>query len=160
VIERKVTARLDELDISYERMPCDPRYADTAEFCEHYGIDPSISANAIVVASKRPAGRYAMCVALSTTRLDVNHRVRELMGVKKLSFASPEVTVDVTGMMIGGVTPFGAPDDLGVYVDERVMQCSEVIVGGGSRSWKIRVSPAAFELLPNTEIVRGLAGAR
>ena len=37
------------------------------------------------------------------------------------------------------------------------MQCDYIILGGGSRSIKIKISPAVFELTANTEIVEGLA---
>lgn len=138
-------------------MACDPQFADTALFCERYGIDPAMSANAILVASKKPSGENALCIALSTTRLDVNHKVRDLMGVRKLSFAPADVTAHLTGMMIGGVTPFGFPSSIPIYVDRAVMQPEEIILGGGSRSWKIRVAPASLEHLPNLSVIDGLA---
>ena len=60
-------------------------------------------------------------------------------------------------MEIGGVTALGLPDDLPLWVDSKVMQCDYIILGGGSRSIKIKISPAVFELTANTEIVEGLA---
>jgi prolyl-tRNA editing enzyme YbaK/EbsC (Cys-tRNA(Pro) deacylase) len=51
-----------------------------------------------------------------TTRLDVNHAVKRLMGVSKLSFASADETMALTGMVIGGVTIFALPPDLPIYV--------------------------------------------
>jgi prolyl-tRNA editing enzyme YbaK/EbsC (Cys-tRNA(Pro) deacylase) len=62
-------------------------------------------------------------------------------------------------MMIGGVTVFALPPDLPLYVDERIMALPWLIVGGGSRSTKIRTSPEVFRRLPNTTIVPGLATA-
>jgi prolyl-tRNA editing enzyme YbaK/EbsC (Cys-tRNA(Pro) deacylase) len=119
-IEQSVRAVLDRLGAAYEVIPCDPALADTAVFCAHYGVAPSESANTIVVASRKEPKVYAACLALATTKLDVNHKVSELLGVKKLSFASPEETVAVTGMMIGGVTPFGLSAELPFYVDSRI----------------------------------------
>src|SRR5438552_3945849 len=78
---------LDRLGAAYEVIPCDPALADTAAFCAHYGVAPSQSANTIVVASRKDPKVYAACLALATTKLDVNHKVSELLGVKKLSFA-------------------------------------------------------------------------
>ena len=156
-IERRVTAALDALGVSYEVLPCDPELADTHAYCEHYGISLSESANAIVVASKKEPRQYSACLALATTRLDVNHAVRRLMGTKKLSFASAEQTVSVTGMMVGGVTPFGLPEGLPLYIDRRVMDCASVVIGGGSRSCKIRLSPKAFEHLSQAQTIEDLA---
>ncbi len=41
----------------YDELACDPVLVDTAQFCEAYGIAPEESANAILVASKKPEGR-------------------------------------------------------------------------------------------------------
>jgi prolyl-tRNA editing enzyme YbaK/EbsC (Cys-tRNA(Pro) deacylase) len=60
-------------------------------------------------------------------------------------------------MMIGGVTPFGLPAELPIYVDGRVMALDYVLLGGGSRSMKVKTSPEIFLRLPSAEIVPGLA---
>src|SRR5665811_542840 len=98
---------LTALDVPHEVLKCDPTLADTAAFCDAYGVDLADSANAILVASKKPPGVVAACIVLATHRLDVNHAVRDALSVKKLSFASADLTVELTGMEIGGVTPFG-----------------------------------------------------
>ena len=151
-------AVLDALrGIDHELLDCDPEFADTAAFCERYGVLPEDSANTIVVASRAEPIRYAACVVLATHRLDVNNVVRKRLGVKKASFASAEQTAALTGMMIGGVTPFALPRGLALWIDAAVMARAAVVVGGGSRSLKIRVAPAALAQLPNAEVVDGLA---
>jgi prolyl-tRNA editing enzyme YbaK/EbsC (Cys-tRNA(Pro) deacylase) len=60
-------------------------------------------------------------------------------------------------MMIGGVTPFGLTDELPMYIDERVMEQPSVVIGGGSRSMKIRLAPSALLRLPAARVVAGLA---
>lgn len=156
-VEAAVRNVLDDLDVPYEAMGCDPELADTAAFCEHYGVAPEDSANAIVVVGKSEPRRYVCCVVLATTRLDVNGAVRRRLGVRKASFASPDETAEVTGMVIGGVTPFGLPGDLPVWVDARVMDRGSVVLGGGGRSLKIRVAPEALRRLPAVEVVPDLA---
>jgi prolyl-tRNA editing enzyme YbaK/EbsC (Cys-tRNA(Pro) deacylase) len=155
--EAAVTSFLDGLGVEYEAMPCDPDFADTERFCARYGIAPEDSANAIVVVGKSDPRRYACCVVLATTRLDVNGAVRARFGVRKASFASADETRDLTGMLIGGVTPFGLPPDLPIWVDAAVMARPAVILGGGSRSLKIRVAPQVFDAVPAAEVVEGLA---
>lgn len=150
-------AHLEALRIDHRVMECDPELADTAAFCEAYGVDPEDSANTILVASKRPPGLVASCVALATTRLDVNRRVRDLLGAKKVSFAPAELTVELTGMMVGGVTPFGLPAGMAVFVDSAVMARPKVIIGGGNRSSKLEIAPAALLEIPTAEVVEELA---
>lgn len=152
-----VSDALDRLDVDYEVMDCDPDFADTAAFCERYGVDPRDSANTILVASKRPPGRIAACVVLAVSRLDVNRKVCELLDVKKASFASAEATMQATGMQIGGVTPFGLPEDMPLFIDAAVLDRPEVVVGAGSRSAKIRVAPEVLAGLPSAQVIVDLA---
>jgi len=156
-IEAAVRAELDRLGARYEWMACDPDFADTAAFCARYGVDPSDSANAIVVAARKDPTVRSLCLVLATTKLDVNHKVSELMGVKKLSFASADETRVATGMLIGGVTPFGLPSPMPIYVDRRVLGRPMVVIGGGSRSSKVRVAPEVFGRLPGCQVIDGLA---
>lgn len=100
---------------------------------------------------------YAACVVLATTRLDVNRTVRGRLGVRRTSFASFEEARALTGMELGGVTVFGLPAGLPVWVDRRVMDRPEIILGGGSRSWKVKAPPAILLALPGVEVVDGLA---
>ena len=158
-VERKVAASLEALGAPFEVMRIDPDFADTAAFCEKYGIPLDHSGNTIVVASKKEPKQYCACLVLATTRLDVNHTVRRLLGASRVSFATAEETQALTGMMIGGVTLLALPPDLPVYVDERIMSLDYVILGGGSRSSKIRIAPDALKRLPNVAVVEGLAQA-
>lgn len=152
-----VLEQLDALGLAYEVVPCDPDLADTAAFCEAYGYAPEDSANAIVVIGKSDPPSYVMCLVLSSTRLDVNRVVRKRMGVRRASFASAAQTKDLTGMEIGGVTPFGISGDLPVWVDSRVMERPEVIIGGGGRDRKLLVPPATLAGHPNVTVVEDLA---
>jgi prolyl-tRNA editing enzyme YbaK/EbsC (Cys-tRNA(Pro) deacylase) len=148
---------LTRLGVSYQEMECDPALADTALFCEAYGIPPERSANAILVASRKPEGHNAVCVVLATNRLDVNGEVRRRLGVRKVSFAPPELTRELTGQEIGGVTIFGLPEGLPVWIDSRVLDHDWVIVGAGSRTAKIKLDPGQLAGVPGYEVVAGLA---
>ena len=143
--------------VQCEVIECDPNLADTAAFCEHYRFSPGQAANTILVAGRSDPVRYAACVVLATTRLDVNKKVCELLGVKRASFATSEQTLALTHMQIGGVTVFGLPEDLPVYVDSAVMDQPQVIVGGGNRSSKILLGPRELQKLPNVHVTQGLA---
>jgi len=151
---------LDRRGLAYEVMPCDPALADTAAFVEAYGVPPERSANTIMVASKGAEPTYAACVLLATTSLDVNNVVRRIMEVRKASFAGADPVRELTGMEIGGVTPFGLPDDLPILVDARVMEPDWIILGGGSRSSKLRVAPSVLTALPSVRVIDGLAFVR
>jgi prolyl-tRNA editing enzyme YbaK/EbsC (Cys-tRNA(Pro) deacylase) len=154
--EERVRQGLRELEIRFEEIRCDPDLADTAAFCEHYGYAPETAANTIVVASKGEPRSYAACVVLATSRLDVNRAVRQRMGVRKASFANADETAALTGMLIGGVTPVGLPEELPLWIDAAVMDQPWVIIGGGSRSMKVKLAPPGLVRLGGV-VVDGLA---
>jgi prolyl-tRNA editing enzyme YbaK/EbsC (Cys-tRNA(Pro) deacylase) len=141
----------------YELFACDPALADTAAFCAAYGFALEDSANTIVVIGKSEPPVYAACVVLATHRLDVNRVVKQRLGTRKASFASQDETRLLTGMAIGGVTAFGLPDGLPLWVDAAVMGRERIVLGGGSRSWKVIAPPSILLTLPNVEVVESLA---
>jgi prolyl-tRNA editing enzyme YbaK/EbsC (Cys-tRNA(Pro) deacylase) len=156
-LEDRVVGHLESLGADFRAFPIDPSFADTAVFCERYGYTLDQSANAILVASKRPPGEFCMCLALATTRLDVNRRVKGLMGVGRLSFATAEQTIEVTGMEIGGVTPFGLDDPPQIYVDSAIVDLGRAVVGGGSRAMKVEIDPEVFTRMEGVAVIEGLA---
>ena len=160
LLHPSVRGHLERLGVSFEVMACDPALADTAAFVEAYGVPAERSANTIVVVSKGADPTYAACVVLATTSLDVNRAVRREMGVRKASFASAEPVRELTGMEIGGVTPFGLPADLPVLVDARVMGPDWIVLGGGNRSSKLQIAPSALKTIPTVRVIEALAVER
>jgi prolyl-tRNA editing enzyme YbaK/EbsC (Cys-tRNA(Pro) deacylase) len=74
--------------------------------------------------------------------------VSKLTGVRRMSFASAEETAALTGQMIGGVTVFGLPEGVPLYVDAEVMKREYIVVGGGNRSTKIKLAPELLRKMP------------
>ena len=127
-IDTTVREQLDRLDVPYEIFACDPALADTANFCAAYSFDPEDSANTILVIGKSDPPVYAACVVLA-----------------------------ITGMEIGGVTVFGLPPDLPIWIDARVMGRERIVLGGGSRSFKVIAEPGILLKLPRAEVIESLA---
>ena len=148
---------LERSGCAFEVWPCDPELADTADFCAHYDVALEKSANAILVRSKTGERKFALCVLLAIHRLNTNHTVRKKLGARKVSFASAEETRDLTGMEIGGVTPLALPAELPVWIDDAVMDCDYVVLGGGNRGCKIKADPGLLLQQPGAEVVEGLA---
>jgi prolyl-tRNA editing enzyme YbaK/EbsC (Cys-tRNA(Pro) deacylase) len=153
---RAAVADLDELD-GVEVIDIDPALADTAQFCSAYGYSMDDSANTILVIGKSDPPVYAVGVVLATTRLDVNKTVRKRLGTRKASFAPADATRELTGMEIGGVTPFALPEGLPLWIDARVMERPRIVVGGGSRACKVVGPPAMLLSVPGAEVVEDLA---
>lgn len=136
----------------------DPELADTANFCEAYGVPLEASANCVVIAARRGGEtRLAACVVLATTRADVNGVVRRRLEARKASFAPREEAVRQTGMEYGGITPVGLPEEWPILVDAAVVAQPLVVVGSGLRRSKLVLPGAALAELPGAEVVDGLA---
>ncbi|MEY2474612.1 MAG: hypothetical protein QOK28_3941 [Actinomycetota bacterium] len=152
-IETRVRDAAAATGVAFEVFPCDPALADTAAFCEAYGFAMDDSANCVVVKGKSDPPTFVACVVLATTRLDVNGMVRRRIGTRKASFAGGDEVEALTGMTIGGITPFGLPPDLALWIDARVMERERVVLGGGSRSCKILAPPTILTAVGGEVIV-------
>lgn len=131
----------------------DPEIADTASFCEHYDISPSIGTNCLVLESKRGDKTwYAACLILASDMADVNGAIRKQLDARKVSFAPKETALTLTTMEYGGITPIGLPKDWPLLIDDAIMQHETVIAGGGIRGSKLAIKTSCFRLLPNVEI--------
>jgi prolyl-tRNA editing enzyme YbaK/EbsC (Cys-tRNA(Pro) deacylase) len=145
--------RVEEIGVA----EIDPELADTAAFCERYGVSPDESANCVVVAGRRDGEtRLAACMILATTRADVNGLVRRELDVRKASFAPMAEAVALTGMEYGGITPIGLPADWPIFVDEAVANSARVVIGSGVRRSKLTLPGATLASLPGAVVLDGL----
>jgi prolyl-tRNA editing enzyme YbaK/EbsC (Cys-tRNA(Pro) deacylase) len=138
--------------------PIDAGLADTAAFCEKYGVLPEDSANCVVIAGRRgDVTSYAACMVLATTRADVNGVVRKRLDARKASFAPMDDAVRLTGMEYGGITPIGLPAEWPVLIDAAVLTRDVVVIGSGVRASKLALPAEALARLPAAEVIDGLA---
>jgi len=136
----------------------DPELADTAAFCERYGVLPAESANCVVIAGRRDGElRYAACVILATTRADVNGVARRALDVRKASFAATDVACAETAMEYGGITPIGLPAGWPVLVDAAVAAAPQVVIGSGIRRSKLALPGKSLAEIPGAAIIESLA---
>ena len=135
----------------------DPALADTAQFCETYGVALEESANCVIIAGKRGAEvSYAACVVTATVRADVNGLVRRHLNARKASFGPVDVVTELTGMEYGGITPIGLPDSWPVLVDDLVAKTPSVVIGSGIRGSKLWLPGHLLAELPAGQILAGL----
>lgn len=156
ILHPRVSNALSKYGIQTDVLECDPQLADTAAFCEHYGFTADETCNAILVIAKSTPPKYACCVVLAKSKVDVNKKVSELLQVKRLSFAAGEQTKELTGMEIGGVTPVGLPDDMPIFLDAALFNNEKVVLGGGNRSSKLVINPAELRKIPTVQVIEGL----
>jgi prolyl-tRNA editing enzyme YbaK/EbsC (Cys-tRNA(Pro) deacylase) len=135
----------------------DPTLADTAQFCETYGVTPEESANCVIIAGKRGSDvSYAACVVTATTRADVNGLVRRHLGARRASFGPMDVVTSMTGMEYGGITPIGLPESWPILVDPLVVKSPTVVIGSGIRGSKLWLPGHLLADLPGAQVLPGL----
>jgi len=132
----------------------DPTLADTAAFCERYGVTLEQSANCVVVVGKRGGQtRMAACMVLAVDRADVNGVVRREVDARKVSFAAQDVATEQTGMEYGGITPIGLPSDWPILVDRAVLAAGDVVIGSGVRRSKLVLPGSRLADLPGARVL-------
>jgi prolyl-tRNA editing enzyme YbaK/EbsC (Cys-tRNA(Pro) deacylase) len=135
----------------------DPAFADTAALCAHYQVPLEASANCVIVTGRRAgAQRWAACVVLAVTRVDVNGVVRRWLDVRKASFAAQHDVLERTRMEYGGITPLGLPADWPVLLDPAVAAAEQVVIGSGLRRSKLLMPGELLAALPSAVILDGV----
>ncbi|HZU86193.1 MAG TPA: YbaK/EbsC family protein [Anaerolineaceae bacterium] len=84
--------------------------------------------------------------------------LRKIVGQSRLTLASPEEVLQVTGYRIGAVTPLGLPVEMPVLADERIFALEEISLGSGERGLALILRSADLRrALPGMQIVNLLA---
>ena len=156
LLNKDVFDHISKLAIPYQVVECKEEYADTYLFCEKYDYPIEFCANTILLSSKKPPNYHVACVLQGDKKLDVNNKVRKFMNSSKVSFASHEETVALTNMKPGGVTIFGLPNSIDIYVDSEVMNQPYLIFGSGNRNSKIIIEPNYLSQIPNIKLVENI----
>ena len=131
---------LDKLEV----FESDDEFSDTQSFCDHYGYKIEGSCNAILIKSKKPEEFYSLFCVLGSSRLDVNHKAKSLMGARKVSFASREEAEEVTNQIYGGISPLGLVPEIKIFIDREVLNREKIFIGAGNRLSKFFLTPESL----------------
>ena len=107
-------------------------------------------AKALVV---RAEDRHVHCVLPAHLRAD-NAALREILGTRKLRFATPAELAELTGCLPGAVPPFGNLFGLPVLVDEALTATASIAFNAGSNSVSITMGTTDFVRLSGATVCR------
>lgn len=96
------------------------------------------------------AERFAMVLVAGPDQVDWK-RLRQIVGQSRLTMASADEVLAVTGYPIGAVSPFGIPTPLPVFLDRSVLAEEEISIGSGWRNVTV--------ILTSADLVRCLPDA-
>ena len=143
-IHNSVAKVYEENKDTLEIFECLDEFSDTQNFCDHYGFDIEDSCNAILIKSKKPEEFYTLFCVLGSTRLDVNHKAKSLMGARKVSFASKEEAEEITNQIYGGISPLGLVPEIKIFIDKQVLTREKIFIGAGNRVSKFFLKPESL----------------
>jgi len=80
--------------------------------------------------------------------------LRKHLGASRISMASEEEVLDVTGYRVGTVGPFGLAQPVRVLMDPGLLVQEELSIGSGLRGTAVILSSAALmQALPGAEVI-------
>lgn len=124
--EERAVAAIDAAGIAYE-VTRHGRVGSLAEAAAARGIEPRQLVKSLVV---RRADDDFLFVLVPGDRTISWPKLRQLLGVSRLSMPDATVALEATGYERGTITPFGSLRAWPVIVDERVS--GMISVGGGA----------------------------
>ncbi|MHA2031197.1 MAG: aminoacyl-tRNA deacylase [Candidatus Kariarchaeaceae archaeon] len=83
---------------------------------------------------------FIIAIILAGSKVD-KKKLKEGVGPKKWTMASPQQIYNAIGFPAGGVPPVCLPENLNVYVDPRVLTREYVVGGGGTQSSLMKLPP-------------------
>jgi Cys-tRNA(Pro)/Cys-tRNA(Cys) deacylase len=86
-------------------------------------------------------------------------KLRQYLGQSRLTMASEEEVLKVTGYRVGAVSPFGLLQEIRVLIDPGTLKEAEISIGSGIRGTAILLrSEDLRQALSNAEVVELLEG--
>ena len=96
--------------------------------------------------------RFAMVLVAGPAQVDWK-TLRRHLGQSRLTMATADEVLAVTGYPIGAVGPFGLPQPLPIYIDDSVLAEAEISLGSGVRGVTVILhSDDLVRVLPDAEI--------
>ena len=135
----KIVALLTERDVWFETYEHEPvrTSEEAAKVRPEYTL--SEGGKALIVRAKYPGGEkgFVQVVVQGDKKVDVK-KVKEVLSLKDIRFATEEEVGEITGGVLpGGVPPFGNLFDIPVLADEGIFQSKKIIFNAGDRSFSI-----------------------
>lgn len=123
-----------------------------AQAAEERGQRPSQVVRSILFRLEQDS--FAMVLVAGAAQVDWR-TLRKHLGRSRLTTASEEEVLAVTGYQIGAVSPLGLPQPLPIYIDEGIAAEDEISLGSGVRGTTVILRSAdLLRALPDAELGR------
>jgi Ala-tRNA(Pro) deacylase len=131
---QKLKSFLDENKISYEYKEHE-EVRTSEEAAKARGEDIKIGAKAMILKADE---KFVMLVLSAAKKID-SKKVKQMLGVESLRFATPEEVTQLTGCVPGGVPPFANIFGLELIVDKTIPMNEFVAFNAGERTKSLKL---------------------
>lgn len=122
---------LDELNIPYKLHLHDHQILSLEQAAQERGLDPNQIVRSLVF---RCEGlEYVMVLMPGPMKVDWP-KLRRYLGVSRITTASVEQVLDLTGYELGAVSPLGLPRPVRILADESILDQGTISIGAGIRN--------------------------
>jgi Ala-tRNA(Pro) deacylase len=153
-ITLKITDLLKTSGCWYETFEHEPvrTSEDAAKVRSGYSLNQGAKALIMSVKSTEAGKRFVMLVIPGNLKFD-NDKVRAVLNVKHLRFASEKEVVEITGGVLpGGVPPFGSLFGFEVIADAKLFANEKIIFNAGDRSYSVGMFSKDYKTIENPKI--------
>ena len=139
--QTSVTQALDQLNVPYTFFAHEGPVHSLEQAAEERGQLPEQIVRSILFRLAQDA--YVMVLMAGPQQIDWK-ALRRYLGQSRVTMASQDEVLEVTGYQIGSVSPFGLPQPIRVLVDQSVLAQDEISIGSGVRSTTVIMKTAVL----------------
>ncbi len=126
-----VTHALDDLAIPYRIHIHERPLRSLEQAAEERGLEPDQIVRSLLF--RLEDGTYVLVLMPGIGKVNWV-KLRKHLGVSRMTTATSEEVLEVTGYETGAVSPFGLPQPLRLLADEKIFVYDEISIGAGIRN--------------------------
>jgi Cys-tRNA(Pro) deacylase len=130
-ITTPVTEELDQLGIPYQLHIHQNQIRSLEQAARERGLEPEQIVRSLVF---RCEGDEYIIVLMPGPKKVNWPKLRRHLGISRITTATPEQVLEVTGYELGAVSPFGLPSPIKILADRSILDQTTVSLGAGIRN--------------------------
>lgn len=105
------------------------------------GVAPERVFKTLLISLNADPRKLGVCILPVSSELNLKFAAKA-HGAKKAQLADPAIAEQMTGYVVGGISPFGMKRTLPCILDEQAMHHSTIYTSGGRRNLEVEFNPA------------------
>jgi Cys-tRNA(Pro) deacylase len=126
-----VTEALDEFGVPYELHIHENQIRSLEQAAHERGLEPGQIVRSLVFRCE--GDEYIMVLIPGPKKVNWP-KLRRHLGISRITTATPEQVLEVTGYELGAVSPFGLPSPVRILADLSILDQTTISLGAGIRN--------------------------